>query len=169
MRFIPTPIVLSEASDPPLICKKGLILQRNSLKWTSWRENPVVPRLVSLSERICVTRQLPKMIRNLPLLTYMQTLLDLNSGGDKPKRPGYFDQLWSNVSCDLLDRINLELGFEIRRAINPEGASRSYIVESYPELVVIHVDGSFRLSSDRAGMELLIEELNYRHGRDPIG
>ncbi|XP_051156203.1 uncharacterized protein LOC127278511 [Leptopilina boulardi] len=164
MRSTPIPIVLSEANEPPLHLRRHLALHRNAIRICSWSDNPTAKRLAHLDLKSKNQRNFPKYASTLPLLVHLRPTYDIFDTPKKPRRPGYYNQVWSDLMFELSPLIDLKEGFNIRRSKSHQTSLNDFLQARYPNFTSIFTDGSYKLSNDEAGASFFVPGLNFRHG-----
>ncbi|XP_043468115.1 uncharacterized protein LOC122502235 [Leptopilina heterotoma] len=108
MRTTPIPILLSEAGEPTLEHRRSLLLNRNSIRISSWTHNHLLRKLEDLSLEIAITKQTPKYLYNFPPLKHLKPVGDLSSSTIRPLKPAYYDRDWAELIIEVEHIIDKE-------------------------------------------------------------
>lgn len=164
MKSTPIPILLAEANEPTLSLRRERLLKRNSIRYSSWSENPISPRIKLLKEKAEANKRFPKYVINFPLVAHNNVALTLLSFEPKIKKPCYFDYPWEEISYDLNSICDKESGLEIKNSTDKNIALETYLLHKAPNHTPIFTDGSYHQKNDHAGAGVYIPELNFRYG-----
>lgn len=93
MRTTPIPILLSEASEPPLKSRRKLLINKNLIRLVSWSENPITRRIGQIMKDNHTIKQKPKYLTEFSLIKLTKQLVILSPQVKNPKNKLTFIQI----------------------------------------------------------------------------
>ena len=160
MQSTPVSIHFSESGEPPLGLRRNLLNYRFLIRNFSWRCNPLIPKLVLLSERVGAVRRF-RSLRSALVGSYLG-LVELLGMISRTVRPGCFDWPWRTVTLPI--EVELEMGSVFKSSANSGRACVEFLNQQYAEFDVIYTDGSVDPVSGNAGCGFNAERDDFRFG-----
>lgn len=142
MRTTPIPVLLSEAGESPLKLRRARILKRYSVRIATWRDNPLAPRLKGLRERLKSNMTPAKFMLKFSLLETLEPVTDIVGLKTRCKRPGYYDYPWNELVIETNHIMDMESGYSIKKAGNPNRKLQEILVREYHSPTCIFTDGA---------------------------